>query len=239
MNKNRFFFAISFAALISNSAFAATSIVQDHVLINAGYTNFDAKPASYETSYSLKLGQGFGLPYITVHFDNATGKASYAKMLATESYLSYLHDVTVFTINPGDEISQNTLSNTSYKSIFTTSGWSRPADWGNRAISSTGWVEDIYLGFSVKISDLWSSNANNPQTQHFGWIHLKYTQANGLLMAGSAMTLDGSGIYSNSLTTISSVDETGSSLLACAGLLGLLACKTRRRSDVGYSRNLT
>lgn len=232
------------ALLLATSCESATaaSIVQDQVLVTAPYGGGYDKPTNYETSYSLQLGIGsWPFPYVNIHFDDATGKTSYANVIATASYLTYIHDLTIFTVKPGNEISQLTLSNPTYKSLFTTTGWERQADWGNRAISSTGLIKDIYLGFSVKVGDQYPQYKTYPDNsniaQHFGWVHLQYTQKSGLTMISSAMTLDGSGIYANSLETISSVDETSSGIMAFTAVLGIISANSRKRKLIHTKSN--
>lgn len=206
--------------LICLAANARADIIENHVVVTSPY--YGGNTPGYDASYALQLGTGsWPFPYVDVRVANAVGKSSYAKLSSAPSYLTYLHDVSLFSVTPGAEISSKTLSDGSFTSFFNVASWNVGPK--QDIVSPDGNSPDIYLGFSIK-------TANSPAaTPSFGWMHLTYTQSSGLKMVSSAMTTTDAGIYALSQTTIPAVDELGTQVLALMGAAGLVASQLRRR----------
>lgn len=211
-------------------AFVATSakadIIDNQVAVAPLYYGTPAMPLSgYEAAYALTFGtSAYPFPYVDVQFDNAAGKTSYARMTATPTYLTYIQDVDVFAVTPGAEISDRTISNGSFTSFFHVKDISVGPN--QDIVSLTGNNPDIYLGFSVKYKD----GNRQISTSEFGWVHLNYTQQSGLKVVSSALTTTDAGIYAMTRTTIPSVDELGTQLMALMGVAGVVAAQLRRRA---------
>lgn len=217
---------VGLAALTFLAVSAKADVIDNQVAVAPLYYGTPAMPlAGYETAYALRFGTStYPFPYVDVQFDNATGKSSYARMTATPTYLTYIQDVDLFAVTPGAEISDRTISNGSFTSFFHVKDIAVGAS--QDIVSLTGNDPDIYLGFSVKYKD----GNRQISTSEFGWMHLKYTQQSGLTMVDNALTTTDAGIYAMSRTTISSVDELGTQLMALMGAAGLVAAQLRRRA---------
>ena len=214
------------AALTLVATSAKADVIDNQVAVAPLYYGTPAMPlAGYEAAYALTFGtSAYPFPYVDVQFDNAAGKTSYTRMTATPTYLTYIQDVDVFAVTPGAEISDRTIADGSFTSFFHVKDMSVGPN--QDIVSLTGNDPDIYLGFSVKYKQ--------SGTYEFGWVHLNYTQQSGLKVVGSALTTTDAGIYAMTRTTIPSVDELGTQMMALMGAAGLVAAQLRRRA--GASR---
>ncbi len=164
----------------------------------------------YQAAYALRLGVG-EWPYPFVDLQVAHGPAGDILLKGTDSYLTYIQDVALFTVEPGAEISSRALLSSSVNYLFTAE---RHLTSHGIAVLEPG-VQDIHLGYVV-------------DDRMFGWIHLNYTQQSGLSLVSSAMTKDDAGIYALRNTTIPAVDEASTATLAALGLLAMIGVRRSR-----------
>lgn len=214
------------ATAISASAMAAQgAVIEDHVLVARLDNNQVNMPGGYEQAYSMRLGTGnWPYPYINLYVDVAPGKSSYANIAPGDAYLTYVQNVDIVRVNPGDEISARTLNDGSLRSFVkvTAFTWDQGQTFEIDPLSSiTGNDPDILLGFSYS-----DAQGQNPA---YGWAHLRYTQAAGLTLVNSAMTVTDAGIHALTRDTISAVPEASTMLMLSVGLVGIAGAAGTRR----------
>jgi hypothetical protein len=209
------------SALAVLAAQAQADVIDNHVVVTSPYYGSAIeRPAGFDASYALQLGTGsWPFPYVDVHVDKAEGQASYARLTATPSYLTYIHNVELFQVKPGAEISSKTLADGSFTPFFKVTDWNLGAT--QDIVSPDGKTPDIYLGFSIDAAK------NSTDKPNFGWVHLQYTNQSGLSMVSSAMTTSDAGIFALSRETIPAVDDVGTSVMALLGMMGLVAARRR------------
>jgi hypothetical protein len=185
------FHCLAALTLLAAHASAKADLIEDHVLLESSYSgNPIGHPPGYDFSRAIRLGTGsWPFPYVDLHVDDAVGKSSYAKLSASRTYLTYVQDVSLFTVTPGAEISSKTIAGDSFAYLMETSDFDGLANERYGEITARGDNPDIYLGFAYKF------NGSPSEIQNFGWMHLRYTQQSGLTLVSSAMTSTNAGIY--------------------------------------------
>ena len=87
---------------------AQASVIEDHVLVAGSPQSLTYFLSSdgYDSAYELLFGtEPWNYPRVTLAFDSATQGNGFAKMQALPTYLTYSHELSVFTVNANDEIS--------------------------------------------------------------------------------------------------------------------------------------
>lgn len=203
------------------------SLIENHVVVSptSGQAGI---PPGYDEGYSMRLGTGvWEYPYVDLFVDRAEGQTSYASLGAGPSYLTYIQEVSIVQVQAGDEISARTLTDDSlpsFVSVKRLTAAGQPFD-VTPLISPDGNSPDIYLGFS------YTNAGTNAGTQNpsYGWVHLRYTQTEGLSVVSSAMTRTDGGIFALTTNTVPAIPEASTTAMMMLGLAGIVGLGVQRR----------